>query len=64
MDLSKYSLNNNRKYWMNLNEMIEIDLPNLQSIKLGWGALYGKDGDSSCSLIMRSTNEINRIDKM
>ena len=49
---------------MNLNEMIEIDLPNLQSIKLGWGALYGKDGDSSCSLIMRSTSEINRIDKM
>ena len=49
---------------MNLNEMIEIDLPNLQSIQLGWGALYGKDGDSPCSLIMRSNNEIKRIDRM
>ena len=49
---------------MNLNKMIFIDLPSLQSIQLGWGALYGEDGDSSCSLLMRSTHEINRIDRM
>ena len=30
-----FLINNNRKYWMNLNEMIWIDLPNLQSITLG-----------------------------
>ena len=44
---------------MNSNEMIEIDLPSLQSITLGQGALYGRD-DSSCSLIMRSNNEMIR----
>ena len=42
---------------MIMNEMILIDLPSLQSIQLGGGALYGKD-DESCSLIMRSNNEI------
>ena len=42
---------------MNTNEMILIDLPSLQSITLGKGALYGRDSDS-CSLIMRSTNEM------
>ena len=42
---------------MNSNEMIRIDLPSLQSITLGKGALYGRD-DESCSLIMRSTNEM------
>ena len=46
---------------MNLNEMIEIDLPSLQSITLGEGALYGRN-DDSCSLIMRSTNEMIRND--
>ena len=40
-----------------MNEMIVIDLPSLQSIELGRGALYGSD-DESCSLIMRSMNEI------
>ena len=42
---------------MGINDIIEIDLPSLQSITLGFGALAGKD-DSSCSLIMRSTNEM------
>ena len=42
---------------MNLNEMIEIDLPSLQSITLGEWALNGKY-DYSCSLIMRSNNEM------
>ena len=43
---------------MNLNEMIVIDLPSLQSITLGRGALAGRDDDSSCSLTMRSNNEM------
>ena len=42
---------------MNSNEMIWIDLPSLQSIKLGGGALDGSN-DDSCSLIMRSNNEM------
>ena len=42
---------------MNLNEMIEIDLPSLQSIQLGKWALNGSFCDS-CSLIMRSNNEM------
>ena len=45
---------------MNLNEMIEIDLPSLQSITLGGGALAGRNDDDSCSLTMRSTNEMIR----
>ena len=43
---------------MNLNEMISIDLPSLQSITLGKYALVGVY-DDSCSLIMRSNNEMN-----
>ena len=43
---------------MNLNEMIVIDLPSLQSITLGYRALEGRDNDDSCSLIMRSNNEM------
>ena len=42
---------------MNLNEMIDVDLPSLQSIQLGFGALEGSGADS-CSLIMRSNNEV------
>ena len=42
---------------MNLNEMIVIDLPSLQSITLGNSALSGRN-DSSCSLTMRSNNEM------
>ena len=52
-----FLINSNRKYWMNLNEMIWIDLPSLQSITLGEWALRGSGGDSS-SLTMRSTNEM------
>ena len=43
---------------MNSNEMIDVDLPSLQSITLGEWALYGRDDDDSCSLIMRSNNEL------
>ena len=42
---------------MNLNEMISIDLPSLQSIQLGWAALRGRENSSS-SLVMRSNNEM------
>ena len=47
---------------MNMNEMIVIDLPSLQSITLGEWALEGRDDDESCSLTMRSTNEMIRND--
>ena len=43
---------------MNVNDMIVIDLPSLQSITLGDEALAGRYEDDSCSLIMRSTNEM------
>ena len=43
---------------MNLNEMMPIDLPSLQSIQLGWSSLAGSDNDSSVSLTMRSTIEM------
>ena len=43
--------------------MIDLDLPSLQSIQLGWSALGGKS-DNSCSLIMRSNNEMRRNDGM
>ena len=49
---------------MNLNEMIVIDLPSLQSITLGGWALRGNLDDSLCSLIMQSNNEMNRNDKI
>ena len=45
---------------MNSNEMIEIDLPSLQSITLGYRALEGRRRNDSCSLIMRSNNEMIR----
>ena len=43
---------------MNKNEMIILDLPSLQSIQLGEFALQGRSSDDSCSLIMRSNNEM------
>ena len=43
---------------MNSNEMIDVDLPSLQSIQLGYNALGGISGIDSCSLIMKSNNEI------
>ena len=49
---------------MNSNEMIVIDLLSLQSITLGVSALYGRLNDDSCSLIMRSNNEMIRNDGM
>ena len=42
---------------MHSNEMIDVDLPSLQSIKLGKFALYGQDEESS-SLLMQSTNDM------
>ena len=44
---------------MNLNEIIVIDLPSLQSITLGGFALLGRE-DDSCSLTMRSIIEMIR----
>ena len=38
--------------------MIEIDLPSLQSITLGGCTLGGRWRDDSCSLTMRSNNEM------
>ena len=52
-----YKRNENWEYWMNSNEMIAIDLPSLQSIQLGKYALLGSN-DESCSLTMRSNNEM------
>ena len=49
---------------MNSNEMIVIDLPSLQFITLGGAALCGKLNDESCSLTMRSNNEMIRNDEM
>ena len=57
-------IHNNRKYWMNLNEMTSIDLPSLQFIHLGFEALKGKEYDVSCSLTMRSNNEMIGIDRI
>ena len=37
--------------------MIDVDLPSLQSIQLGFRALYGSY-DDSCSLTMKSNNEM------
>ena len=47
---------------MNSNEMISIDLPSLQSITLGGAAVRGSNNDDSCSLTMRSNNEMIRND--
>ena len=48
---------------MKLNEVIDLDLPSLQSIQLGWSALGGKS-DKSCSLIMQGNTEMIRNDRM
>ena len=47
---------------MNLNEIMEIDLPSLKSIQLGQYALRGRKYDKSCSLRMRSIIEMDRND--
>ena len=43
---------------MNSNEMIDVDLPSLQSIILGKWALAGRRDDDSSSLTLRSKNEL------
>ena len=43
---------------MNSNELIDVDLPSLQSIQLGESALAGKHSDKSCLLIIRSNTEL------
>ena len=48
---------------MNSNEMIDVDLPSLESIQLGKYALEGRDYYSS-SLIMRSNNELIGYDML
>ena len=50
-----FLINSDIKYLNNLNEWI-IDLPHLNSIKLGYYAFHGKY-DLSCSLIMESDIE-------
>ena len=41
-----------------MNGINDIDLPSLQSIQLGESALRGRWRDESCSLTMRSNNEM------
>ena len=43
---------------MNSNEMIDLDLPSLQSIQLGESVYAGICNDNSCSLLLRSNNEL------
>ena len=52
-------INRDIKYLNDLKEWL-IDLPNLNSIKLGYGALNGID-DSSCSLKMESDIDMNEL---
>ena len=47
---------------MNSNEMIDVDLPSLQSITFGYYVLAGRWDDDSSSLIMRSNNELIETD--
>ena len=44
---------------MNLNEMIDVDLPSLQSIDFGKWVLNGRLNEC-CSLSMQSLNEMIR----
>ena len=54
--ISFFLINSDIKYLNDLNEWI-IDLPHLNSIKLGEYALEGISDDDSCSLQMESDNE-------
>ena len=47
---------------MKMKKMIGIDLPKLQTFQLSNGALCGIRTDNSCSLTMRSMNEVMRND--
>ena len=46
---------------MNLIELIDVDLPSLESIQLSYCALDGRY-DDKCSLVMQSMNEMIRYD--
>ena len=46
---------------MNLNEMINVDLPSLQSIQLGFGAWCGKDSDPSPKTMQSIINMMCKI---
>ena len=54
-----FHINSDIKYLNDLSEWI-IDLPNLNSIKLGFGALEGRNNES-CSLIMESDIDVNKL---
>ena len=62
--IQRIFINSNGKYFVNLNGINVIDLPLLQSITLGEFALGGRWRDKSCSLTMRSTNEMFGNDRM
>ena len=49
--------------WYQVFEWFEylIDLPHLNSIKLGSYALQGRPNDSSCSLLMESDIDMNEL---
>ena len=49
--------------WYQVFEWFEwiIDLPHLNSIKLGYYALNGREDDSSCSLKMESNIDMNEL---
>ena len=53
-------INSDIKYLNDLNEYL-IDLPHLNSIKLGEYALEGEWDDESCSLIMESDINMNEL---
>ena len=58
--ISRIIINSDIKYLNDLNEWI-IDLPHLNSIKLGDRALRGRWLDSSCSLKMESDIDMNEL---
>ena len=41
---------------MNLNQMIDVDLPSIRQMELDFGALCG-EYDDMCSLLMRSIKD-------
>ena len=53
-------INSDIKYLNDLNEYM-IDLPQLNSIKLGLAALGGRRDDDDCSLKMESNIDINEL---
>ena len=59
MCIQSITINSVIKYLNDLNDYL-IDLPHLNSIKLGGAALRGGD-DSSCSLLMESDIDMNEL---